>query len=207
VTGTQAKAIDRTYVAGLLHQARRELLPNLPHGWHGDETYKTTALTMTGGTSPVGYWPIIALPSDFLDLGDSIPSVHQDHSSNRLFYSAAQFQATARELTNNQLNEWIFMQQGKQLAYWPVPDSNLSVYLTYVALPADVTDYNSYFYFPDRGYDLLFNKCAADSKYFDDNPEAATRMDNRWRETLALAVAIQDKNTAGADTFVTRKSG
>ena len=101
VTGAQAKAIDREYVGGLLHQNRRELLPMFPQGWHTNQTYKSANLTMPLAT-PIDGWPRFSLPGDFLDLAGGIPTVlpvvGEASPVSRMFYDEGQFQAAVREL-------------------------------------------------------------------------------------------------------------
>ena len=194
VTGAQAKAIDREYVGGLLHQNRRELLPMFPQGWHTNLTYKSGAVTL-GQVLSSTIWPLVALPSGFLDLAGGIPSVvpivGQARPVSRMFYDEGQFQAAANQMTNEGLGEFLFLQHGTDLAYWPFPTIERSVIISYVALPPDVTDYNALFHFPERAYNILFAKTSADCKAFDDDAATMQALDARYEREWARAMALQ----------------
>lgn len=196
VPGAQAKAFDRPYVGGLLHQNRRELLPMFPQGWHTGLTYKTAKLTMDSLSPSDDVWPRIPLPTtDFLDLAGGIPSVipivGEAPPVSRMFYDEGQFQAAVRQMTNTSLGEFLFLQHGQSIAFWPVPRVNRYVLVSYVAVPLDVTDYDATFNFPERGYNILFAKTAADGKQFDDNPTAAAALDARYEREWSRAMALQ----------------
>jgi hypothetical protein len=195
VEGPQAKAIDRTYVSGLLHQNRRELLPMFPQGWHTNDTYKSLELVMPRlqGTYP---WPTIAMMTGFLDLAGGIPNVKpvlgEAPPVSRMFYDEGQFQATVNQITNDSLGEFLFLQHGLSLAYWPLPRVNRAVRVSYVAAPLDVTgNYDAIFCFPERAYNILFAKTAADCKAFDDNTAAMQALDARYEREWARAMALQ----------------
>jgi hypothetical protein len=206
VTGGQAKAIDREYVSGLLHQNRRELLPIVPQGWHTNADYRTAKRTMPHASFQ--QWPYFALPTDLLDLAGGIPSVvpltGEPNPVSRMFYDEGQFQAAVRQMTNEGLGEYLFLQTGTNMAFWPIPRVNRDVLVSYVALPPDVVSYDATFHFPERGYNILFAKTAADCKAFDDNPTAMAAMDARYEREWTRAMALQGL-VAAADPFKTKQ--
>ena len=201
VTGAQAKAIDRAYVSGLLHQNRRELLPMFPQGWHTNATYWSRNLTLLGSTAPIPGWPTVPLPSEFLDLAGGIPNVSplvgEARPVSRMFYDEGQFQAAVSQMTNENLGEFLFLQHGLALAYWPVPRVDRTVIVSFVACPPDVTnDYDAFFYFPERAYNILFSKSAADARAFDDDVAAMQALDARYEREWARAMALQTQISA-----------
>lgn len=188
VLGSTAKALDRDYAQKLLIAALRQVLPILPNTLLDDYTLKLTAFMLpAGGSGPLSQ-PVASLPPDLLDLRGvdaAIPG-----ATVRLFYSWNEFQAAKSQMGNWRLEEYLFIQQGKKLCWWPILRSPKPILISYVCWPKEPQSYTEPFYCPDAAEDLVINKAASMFNTGDIRPDQVRTLEELWNKSLSLLIEL-----------------
>jgi len=194
--------LTQSYARTLLLQSLKETLPILPNGWLENYSLKHIPFPMTpNGSGPWGQ-PRGPLPTDFLDLRGV--EVAEPRAVVRLFYSFNEYQAAKSQMTLTTLGEYLFIQQGGWLEWWPQLAQQKAATISYVSLPTEPTQQTDNFYCPDRALDIVIDRAAANFKVGDISPDQAAALLRQRDATLAMAMGLQAQKVAD-DPFVVKR--
>ena len=207
--GSSAEFFNPEAVVRALTRSSNLICPMLPNGWFdGDplinrvSEVSSTGLSLPGPDRQEGIW---ALPSDTNDL--RAINLAKANGTARLFFDYGKFALEMSRMITQQtgLPDWIFIQQGQNLHFWPRSSGTLYVRLSYVKTVEAPNTYAGYMVLPGRAVPLIVLHAAAYGKLGELNPEFARALQDTFRQELADAMGLQQMKEA-RDPFLSRKA-